>query len=58
MLSAFLRDLAAVGAETHELADAARGVWPTLFAHVLDQVDANKAIYDRTDSFSLDAPGL
>ena len=52
VFSAFLRDLAAVGAETQELADAARGVWPTLFAHVLDQVDANKAIYDRTDSFN------
>lgn len=52
VLSAFLRDLAAVGAETQELAGAARGVWPTLFAHVLDQVDANRAIYDRTDSFN------
>ena len=32
VFSAFLRDLAAVGAETQELADAAREVWPTLFA--------------------------
>ncbi|WP_284990475.1 hypothetical protein [Arthrobacter sp. efr-133-TYG-120] len=52
VFSAFLRDLAAVGAETQELADAAGEVWPTLFAHVLDQVDANRAIYDRADSFS------
>jgi hypothetical protein len=52
VFSAFLRDLAAVGAETQELADAARGVWPALFAHVLNQIHANKAIYDRTDSFN------
>jgi hypothetical protein len=52
VLSSFLRDLAAVGAETEELADAARGVWPALFVHVLDQVDANRAIYDRLDSFN------
>jgi len=52
VFSSFLRDSAAVGAETQELADAARGVWPTLFAHVLDQMEANNAIYDRTDSFN------
>ncbi|MFI8633691.1 hypothetical protein ACIGEP_13960 [Microbacterium sp. NPDC077663] len=52
VFSAFLRDLAAVGAETEELAHAAREVWPTVFAHVLDQVDANKAGYDRSDSFN------
>lgn len=52
VFSAFLRDLAAVGAETDELARAARDVWPTLFAHVLNQVEANKAIYDRSDSFN------
>ena len=52
VFSAFLRDLAAVGAETQELAGAAKEVWPTLFAHVLDQVDANRAIYDRSDSFN------
>ncbi|MGO4587047.1 hypothetical protein AB4Z38_24665 [Arthrobacter sp. 2RAF6] len=52
VFSAFLRDLAAVGAETQELADAAGEVWPTLFAHVLDQVDSNSAIYDRADSFN------
>lgn len=52
VFSAFLRDLAAVGAETEELAHAAREVWPTLFAHVMDQVEANKAIYDRSDSFN------
>ncbi len=52
VFSSFLCDLGAVGAETQELADAARGVWPTLFAHVLDQVDANRAIYDRPDTFN------
>ncbi|WP_461163174.1 hypothetical protein [Arthrobacter sp. R4-81] len=52
MFSAFLRDLAAVGAETQELAEAAREVWPTLFAHVLDQVEANRAIYDQAVGFS------
>ncbi|GAA4762983.1 ATP-binding protein [Citricoccus nitrophenolicus] len=51
VFSAFLRDLAEVGAETQELADAAGGVWPTLFAHVLDQLDANRAVYDQSDSF-------
>ncbi|MHA7291306.1 hypothetical protein ACX80V_16910 [Arthrobacter sp. MDT3-24] len=52
VFSAFLRDLAAVGAETQELADAAREAWPTLFAHVLDRVDVNRAINDRADSFN------
>lgn len=52
VFSAFLRDLAAVGAETEELAHAAREVWPTLFAHVLDQVEVNKATYSRSDSFN------
>jgi hypothetical protein len=52
VFSAFLRDLAAVGTETEELAHAAREVWPTLFAHVLDEVEANAAIYDRSDSFN------
>lgn len=51
VFSTFLRDLAEVGAETQELADAARGVWPTLFTHVLDHLDANSAIYDQSDSF-------
>jgi hypothetical protein len=52
VFSAFLRDLAAAGAETEELAKSAREAWPTLFAHVLDQVEANWAIYDRSDSFN------
>lgn len=52
VFSAFLRDLAAAGAESQQLAEAAGDVWPTLFAHVLDQIDANRAIYDRTDSFN------
>ncbi|MGJ9372246.1 hypothetical protein [Nesterenkonia sp. CF4.4] len=50
--SSFLRDLSAVGTETQELADAARAVWPTLFAYALNQVEANMAIYDRPDSFN------
>lgn len=52
VFSSFLRDLASVGAETQELADAAREVWPTLFTYVLDQVDAQRAVYDRPDSFN------
>lgn len=52
VFSAFLRDLAAVGAETQELADAARAAWPTVFAHVLDQVEVHKALYERSDTFN------
>lgn len=52
VFGSFLRDLAAVGAETEDLAYAAREAWPTVFAHVLDQVEANRGIYDRSDSFS------
>lgn len=51
VFSAFLRDLAAVGAETQELAEKARQMWPSLFAHAMDQVEANKALYNRTDTF-------
>lgn len=51
VFSAFLRDLAAVGSETQQLADAAKGTWPTLIAHVLDQVEAHGTLYDRSDSF-------
>ncbi|WP_231912657.1 hypothetical protein [Rhodococcus sp. EPR-157] len=51
VFSAFLRDLAVAGAETQELANTAKRTWPTLFVHVLDQVDLNKAIYDQGDSF-------
>lgn len=46
LLSAFLRDIAAVGAETQELADAAADVWPVVMTHVLDQVDAHQTIYN------------
>lgn len=52
VFGAFLRDLATVGSETQELADAARGIWPILFSHVMDQVKLNKAIYERADSFN------
>lgn len=52
VFSEFLRDLAAAGAETQELADTARGVWPALFAHALIQVEANKAIYEQPDIFN------
>lgn len=52
VFSAFLRDLAAVGAETEELARAAKYLWPTLFVHVMNQVEATKTIYDRSDSFN------
>lgn len=51
VFSAFLRDLAAVGGETQQLADAARATWPTLFAHVLDQVGVHRTLYDRSDAF-------
>ncbi|MBB1058917.1 hypothetical protein G6020_16440, partial [Dietzia sp. B19] len=52
VFSAFLRDLAAVGAETQELADTARAAWPTVFAHVLDQVEVHRTLYERSDTFS------
>lgn len=52
VFGAFLRDLATVGSETQELADAARELWPVLFTHVIDQVEVNSAIYERTDSFN------
>lgn len=52
VFSAFLRDLAAAGTETQELADAANAVWHTLFAHVLDQVDMLKDVYEQSDSFN------
>lgn len=50
--SAFLRDLATVGAETQELASAASKVWPTVFATVLNQIEMGEAIYDQSDTFS------
>lgn len=52
VLGAFLRDLAAVGAETQELADMARGAWPILFGHVLDHIGANDGIFEETNSFN------
>ncbi len=52
VFSSFLRDLAVVGAETQELAEAARDVWPDLFAQILHQLDANSDMYDRNDTFS------
>lgn len=46
LLSAFLRDLSAVGAETPQLADTARNIWPTVVSHVLDHVELHRNIYD------------
>lgn len=46
LLSAFLRDLSAVGAETPRLADTARKIWPKVICHVLDQVELHRSIYD------------
>lgn len=51
VFSAFLRDLAAVGTESQELADSAKELWPTLFGHVLNELDANKALYGQDDTF-------
>ena len=51
VFSAFLRDLAAVGTESQELADSARELWPALFGHVLNELDANKDFYGRDDTF-------
>lgn len=52
LLSAFLRDLAAVGAETQQLADAAHAVWPTVISHVLGQVEIHRSTYDTNDTFT------
>lgn len=52
LLSAFLRDLASVGAETQELAAAATDVWPAVMKHVLDQVEQHMNIYDNHDTFN------
>ena len=46
LLSAFLRDLSAVGAETPQLADTARNIWPTVISHLLDHVELHRNIYD------------
>lgn len=46
LLSAFLRDLSSVGAETQLLADAAHAVWPAVFSHVLDQVELHRSTYE------------
>ncbi|WP_221586301.1 hypothetical protein [Microbacterium sp. G2-8] len=51
VFSAFLRDLAAVGTESQELADSAKELWPTLLGHVLNELDANKDLYGRDDTF-------
>lgn len=51
LFSSFLQHLAAAGPESQELAGAARLVWPHVFAHALDEVDANTAIYSRPDAF-------
>ncbi|WP_137241781.1 hypothetical protein [Plantibacter flavus] len=51
LFSSFLQHLAAAGSETQELADAARLVWPRVLAHALDSVDANSAVYVRSDTF-------
>ncbi|SDO32857.1 hypothetical protein SAMN04487848_0416 [Microbacterium sp. ru370.1] len=51
VFSSFLQDLAVVGSETQELADAARTVWPTVFKHALDEVEKNGAVYDQPDAF-------
>jgi len=52
LLSAFLRDLAAVGAETHDLADAASAVWPAVITHVLDQAELHRGIFDTHETFN------
>lgn len=52
VFGAFLRDLAAVAAETQELADMARDAWPTLFSHILDQIDVHEAIFDQDNFFN------
>ncbi|MBN8207000.1 ATP-binding protein [Microbacterium esteraromaticum] len=51
LFSSFLQHLATAGAESQELADAARRVWPRVFAHALDEVDANAETYSRSDAF-------
>jgi len=51
LFSSFLEDLAAVGSETQELADAARTVWPRVFGHALDEVEKNGAVYNQPDAF-------
>ncbi|WP_017202482.1 ATP-binding protein [Microbacterium algeriense] len=51
LLSSFLQHLGTAGTESQELADAARLVWPQVFAHALDEVDANAAIYSRPAAF-------
>jgi len=40
LLSNFLHELGAAGAETAELAESARGVWPTVMKHVMTFADA------------------
>jgi hypothetical protein len=52
LLSGFLRDLAAVGAETQELADAAAEVWPAVITHVLDQAELHRSNYDTHQAFN------
>lgn len=51
LFSSFLQHLGTAGTESQELADAARLVWPHVFAHALDEVVANAAIYSRADAF-------
>jgi len=52
LLSAFLRDLAAVGAETQELAGAASAVWPAVITHVLDQAELHRGVFDTHETFN------
>lgn len=51
-MSALLRDIAQVGSETQELADAASKLWPFLFDHILGLLDTGQVSYDPTDTFS------
>lgn len=50
LLSAFVRDLAAVGSETQRLADAAAEAWPAVITLVLDQAEVHHSTYSTHDT--------
>lgn len=50
LLSAFLRDLSATGAETPQLAKTARNIWPTVVTRVLDLVEHHRGAYDTNST--------
>ncbi|MRK03012.1 hypothetical protein GEV27_15950 [Aeromicrobium sp. S22] len=52
LLGGFLSDLGGVGCETDELAAATRAIWPTLMAHLLDELPKVSDTYRANHDFS------